>query len=119
MYDSLTDNRTETAMTQTQRLEFMINYLLNESGQSDAVPVPDGDAERKRLLRSLMNIRPPRLIGIEFLRVQDAYLTEEVRAKGITDSDTLPVSPVDNRLVLWRGDITTLKTDAIVNAANQ
>lgn len=106
-------------MTQTQRLEFMINYLLNESGQSDAVPVPDGDAERKRLLRSLMNIRPPRLIDIEFLRVQDAYLTEEVREKGITDSDTLPVSPVDNRLVLWRGDITTLKTDAIVNAANR
>lgn len=119
LYDSLTDNRTEAAMTQTQRLEFMINYLLNESGQSDAVPVPDGDAERKRLLRSLMNIRPPRLIDIEFLRVQDAYLTEEVREKGITDSDTLPVSPVDNRLVLWRGDITTLKTDAIVNAANR
>lgn len=80
-------------MTQTQRLEFMINYLLNESGQSDAVPVPDGDAERKRLLRSLMNIRPPRLIDIEFLRVQDAYLTEEVREKGITAVIRYPYPP--------------------------
>lgn len=80
-------------MTQTQRLEFMINYLLNESGQSDAVPVPDGDAERKRLLRSLMNIRPPRLIDMEFLRVQDAYLTEEVRAKALLTVIRYPYPP--------------------------
>lgn len=50
--------------------------------------------------------------------MQDEYLSEEVKKKGITDSNTLPVSPINNRLVLWRGDITALKIDAIVNAAN-
>ena len=105
-------------MTQTERLLFLINYLLNEDDRLKSMDIPEDDAERKRLLRSLMNIRPPRPIGTEFLKVQDEYLNEEVKKKGITDSDTLPVSPINNRLVLWRGDITTLKADAIVNAAN-
>lgn len=80
--------------------------------------ISDNAEEQKRLLRSLMNIRSPRPIGTEFLRVQDEYLNEEVKEKGITDSDALPISPINNHLVLWRGDITTLKIDAIVNAAN-
>ncbi len=105
-------------MTQTERLLFLINYLLNEGDRLKSMDIPEDDAERKRLLRSLMNIRPPRPIGTEFLKVQDEYLNEEVKKKGITDSDTLPVSPINNRLVLWCGDITTLKADAIVNAAN-
>ena len=80
--------------------------------------IPENTEEQKRLLRSLMNIRSPRPIGEEFLKVQDEYLSVEVKEKGITDSDTLPVSPAHSRLILWRGDITTLKVDAIVNAAN-
>ena len=94
-------------MTQTERLLFLINYLLNEGDRLKSMDIPEDDAERKRLLRSLMNIRPPRPIGTEFLKVQDEYLNEEVKKKGITDSDTLPVSPINNRLVLWCGDITT------------
>lgn len=50
--------------------------------------------------------------------LQDGYLSEEVSMRGITDSTALEASPLDDRLVLWRGDITTLKIDAIVNAAN-
>lgn len=65
-----------------------------------------------------MNIRPPHPIDDRFLALQDEYLSEEVAEKGITDSALLPASPLDSRLVLWRGDITTLKIDAIVNAAN-
>lgn len=38
------------------------------------------------------------------------------RRKGITDINDL--SPVQLGLYLWQGDITTLKCDAIVNAAN-
>ena len=106
-------------MTQNEKRIYLIRELLAEQPDYGDVEIPDNKEEQKQLLRSLMNVRPPRPAGKEFLRVQDAYLTEEVRAKGITDSDTLPVSPVDNRLVLWRGDITTLKTDAIVNAANR
>lgn len=105
-------------MTHGEKRIYLIKELLSEIPQYRDLEIPDNVQEQKRLLRSLMNIRPPRPIGTEFLMVQDEYLGEEVAEKGITDSDTLPVSSVDKRLVLWRGDITTLKIDAIVNAAN-
>ena len=63
-------------MTQAQRRAFLIKALLDErSGPRPAVP-PDEEG-RRRLLRSLMNVRPPRPIGEEFLSVQDEYLREE------------------------------------------
>lgn len=105
-------------MTQGEKRLYLIRELLSELPQYRDMEIPDNTEEQKRLLRSLMNIRPPRPIGKEFLKVQDEYLSAEVEEKGITDSDALPVSPANGRLVLWRGDITTLKADAIVNAAN-
>lgn len=105
-------------MTHSEKRLFLIKELLSELPQSKDMEIPKDIEEQKRFLRSLMNIRSPHPIGTEFLKVQDEYLSEEVKEKGIIDSNTLPVSPVNNRLVLWRGDITTLKIDAIVNAAN-
>lgn len=105
-------------MTHNEKLRFLIEYLLEESSQYKGMAIPADIEKQKRLLRSLMNIREAGPIGAEFLEVQDEYLREEVRAKGITNGDGLPVSSVNNRLVLWKGDITTLKVDAIVNAAN-
>ena len=72
--------------------------------------------EQKRLLRSLFNIRMPGSISEEFLRVQDEYLQEEIRQKGITD--LIELTPLHPGIFLWQGDITTLRCDAIVNAAN-
>ena len=63
-----------------------------------------------------MNIRLPRQVGEEFLKIQDEYLQEEIRRKGITETDSL--IPVQEEMYLWQGDITTLRCDAIVNAAN-
>lgn len=105
-------------MTHHERRQYLIQELLSELPEYRNLKIPDNAEEQKRLLRSLMNIRSPRPIGKEFLKVQDEYLRTEVEKKGITDGDTLPVSPVNSRLILWRGDITTLKVDAIVNAAN-
>ena len=105
-------------MTHSEKRKYLIKGLLSEFPQYNDLVIPDNEEAQKRLLRSLMNIRPPRPIGEEFLNIQDEYLSEEVAAKGVTDSATLPVSSMDSRLVLWRGDITTLKIDAIVNAAN-
>lgn len=105
-------------MTHKEKREFLIKELLAELPQYREMQIPTDENEQKRLLRSLMNIRSPRPISDSFLALQDEYLSEEVTEKGITDSILLPVSPLDNRLVLWRGDITTLKIDAIVNAAN-
>lgn len=106
-------------MIHSEKRLYLIKELLSELPQYRDMEIPDNTEEQKHLLRGLMNIRAPRPIGTEFLKVQDEYLSEEVREKGIIDSDTLPVSPFNNRLVLWRGDITTLKVDGIVNAANR
>lgn len=108
----------ENIMNQTERRLTLIKELLSELPQYKDMEIPKETAEQKRLLRSLMNIRPPRPVSPSFLALQDAYLKEEVEKKGITDSALLPPSPLDKRLVLWQGDITTLKVDAIVNAAN-
>lgn len=105
-------------MDQNERRNYLIQKLLEEQPAYQDLQIPAGEEDQKRLLRSLMNVRPPRPVSERFLAVQDEYLTEEVKKKGIIDSDSLPVSPEDPRLVLWRGDITTLKIDAIVNAAN-
>ena len=78
--------------------------------------IPADEDEQRQLLRGLMNIRAPQRIGADFLQVQDDYLKAETAAKGITDlADLTPIQP---ELYLWQGDITTLKCDAIVNAAN-
>lgn len=105
-------------MTHSKKRIYLIQELLSEQPQYRDIEIPNNVEEQKRLLRSLMNIRSPRPIGAEFLKVQDEYLSEEVKEKGIIDSNTLPASPINDRLILWRGDITTLKVDAIVNAAN-
>lgn len=101
-------------MEQEQRRIFLIRYLLAESNLQAAIP-PD-EASRKRLLRALFNVRMPRKADDAFLQVQDAYLQEELRERGITDAAAL--KPVAPDLFLWKGDITTLRCDGIVNAAN-
>lgn len=103
-------------MTQTQRLVFLIDYLRNESSELKSIDIPTQDAERKRLLRSLLNIRPPKTASQKFLEVQDAYLQEECTKKGVISLSDL--SQIQPGIYLWQGDITRLSTDAIVNAAN-
>ena len=105
-------------MDQIQRRLFLLNYLKKEQRALQNIPIPADARSQKRLLRSLMNIRPPHPVSSDFLQIQDEYLQEETAAKGVTDSALLPASPLEHRLALWRGDITTLKVDAIVNAAN-
>ena len=63
-----------------------------------------------------MNIRMPNQIDEKFLKIQDEYLSEELSNKTITSLKDL--SPVNGHIYLWKGDITTLEVDAIVNAAN-
>lgn len=105
-------------MTQDERRVYLIQNLLREQEQYCTLAVPQEGSEQKKLLRALMNVRMPRPISEEFLQVQDEYLQTERDRIGVTDSRDLPGAAVDDRLVLWQGDITTLKTDAIVNAAN-
>ena len=103
-------------MTQAERRIYLLRSLLREDPRYRDLPIPGDEAGQRRLLRSLMNVRPPRPVGEEFLAVQDAYLQEETARKGVTDLADL--TPVEPGIYLWQGDITTLKCGAIVNAAN-
>ena len=103
-------------MTQTERRLYLIQELLKEQPEYAGLKIPEDEDGQKRLLRSLVNIRMPRPASPDFLAVQDAYLKEEIRRKGITDIADL--QPVQDGVYLWQGDITTLRCDAIVNAAN-
>lgn len=103
-------------MNQTERRLFLIKNLISEQTQYQNIVIPEDEAEQKGLLRSLFNIRMPIPADNEFLAVQDAYLQEETKRKGITELSNL--QPIEKELYLWRGDITTLRCDAIVNAAN-
>lgn len=104
-------------MTQGERLEYLLHALLQEA-ELGPDELPAGENERRLLLRGLMNIRPPHPVDPDVLAVQDAFLQAELAEKRITDGHTLPPTGRDPRLSLWQGDITTLKADAIVNAAN-
>jgi len=103
-------------MTQTERRITLTKGLLSEQSQYRKMPIPHNEAEQRRLLRSLMNVRIPQRIGDDFLAMQDEYLREELARKGITDIANL--APIADGMYLWQGDITTLRCDAIVNAAN-
>lgn len=103
-------------MTQTERLTFLINYLISENSELKLIDIPAQDTARKRLLRSLMNIRPPKTVSKEFLDVQDAYLQEECTQKGVISLSDISIA--EPGIYLWQGDITRLSVDAIVNAAN-
>lgn len=97
-------------MTRAEQLDFLIRHLSPE------VKIPQSDGDKWRLFRSLVNLREPEPISEEFLRVQDAFLQAELKAKGITELSEL--SPISKNIYLWQGDITTLAADGIVNAAN-
>ena len=103
-------------MTQAERRLFLIQSLLKEKSEYRNISIPENANAQRHLLRALMNVRMPAPINREFLDVQDEYLQAEIAARGITDINEL--SPVKPGLYIWQGDITTLRCDAIVNAAN-
>ena len=105
-------------MNQTEKRCWLIKELQADMPEYGALTVPETPEEQKKLLRSLMNVRPPKPVSEAFLQVQDEYLREESRLRGMCDGMTLPGVKADERISLWKGDITALKVGAIVNAAN-
>lgn len=103
-------------MNQSEKRIYLIQELLKESDEYSRITIPKKTEEQKLLLRGLMNIRPPRKNNPDFQQIQDSYLTEETRQKGIVTLEEL--SPIQPGIYVWQGDITTLQCDAIVNAAN-
>lgn len=107
-------------MERFEKIQYLNQILLDEMPeyQPQAARFPREDAAQRRLLRSLMNVRPPRPLNPRFLQVQDELLSAEREAKGVVEADSLPATAANPRIALWRGDITRLAVDAIVDADN-
>lgn len=103
-------------MNQNERCGWLIRGLLEEQGLENQIDMPTDLLSRKQLLRALMNVRPPKPVDSKWLEIQDAYYQEELRNSAIIDAAALP--EIIPGISLWRGDITKIKVDAIVNAAN-
>lgn len=93
-------------MNRIDNIDYCIHYLLQQNHVE--ADVPTSLVEKQRLLRALMNVWNPQPLCDEFLQAQDAELQAQLQDKGVVEPEG----------ILWQDDITCLKVDAIVNAAN-
>ena len=93
------------------RLDTLIKTLIAEDPQFSELQIPNDLQGKRDLFRALRNVRMPKPVNEEFLRLQDEELQEQLNEKGVVELPDLPMH-------IWQGDITRLKVDAIVNAAN-
>lgn len=93
------------------KLEYLIKTLNSN------VAIPQDKKGEEDLLRTLMNVWEVEELPDEFYRLQDEYLQEKLAQTELTNLEQL--TEVEKNIYLWQGDITTLKVDAIVNAANK
>ncbi len=100
------------------KIDFLLEILINERNNHENIKIPKSYGEKRRLLRALMNIRPPNPISDEFIKVQNSFLRFEIESRGIAKLSEIQECPNIENVSLWKGDIALLKVDAIVNAAN-
>ena len=105
------------------RLDYLIQYLINEDPQYSELQIPETEQGKRDLFRALRNVREPKPVSEEFLRLQDEELQAQLQEKGIVELDDCRdaihrVRIGNTELSLWQGDIIRLRVDAIVNAAN-
>lgn len=110
---------------QKDRLDYLVEEFKEDSYEYKDLAVPEDTEGKRRILRSLMNIRMPKEIDADVIKVQDEYLSERAAEKGIVDLSDIPTvadqggdSSFADKIAIWQGDITRLSVDAIVNAAN-
>ncbi|KQY94732.1 Appr-1-p processing protein [Paenibacillus sp. Root52] len=117
-----------TEASKEEIIDTLLTHLLEEFSNLQHVSIPSEYAEKRELLRGLMNLRKPAPVPVAFQREMDSLLQKELGEKVIVRSDQLnpisylfPESSIEHadQLFVWQGDITQLQVDAIVNAANE
>lgn len=103
-------------VTQEERLDYLVEIFKRDSDDYKDLEIPKNVEEKRRVLRSLMNIRMPKEMDLAVISVQDDYLKERINENGIVKLSEIPI--VRDGISIWQGDITRLAVDAIVNAAN-
>ena len=103
-------------MTQNERLDYLVEAFKADSGEYRNLRTPKDTEGKRRILRSLMNIRMPGEMDEGVVEIQDDYLQERIRENGIVELSDIP--EIRDGISIWQGDITRLRVDAIVNAAN-
>ena len=103
-------------VTQEERLDYLVEIFKRDSDDYKDLEIPKNVEEKRRVLRSLMNIRMPKEMDLAVISVQDDYLKERINENGIVKLSEIPIAR--DGLSIWQGDITRLAVDAIVNAAN-
>ncbi len=101
-------------LVRMRNLDMMCRMLMRDIGEAYAIP--DDLKGKQQTLRGLMNMRYPVAMDPEFLAAQDKELRMQRKEKGEVSFDA--IASEEDSLVLWQGDITRLRVDAIVNAAN-
>ena len=103
-----------------EKLDFLIDYLIKENKNTNIKEIPQNISDKKRLYRLLCNIRNPLPISKEYIKIENEFLKEENKEKGIIDSKNITsfTKYRETQICLCQGDITTLKVDTIINAAN-
>ena len=114
--NGMNENSMNEKRTQDQRLDYLVEEFKTDSVEYKNLRTPKDTIGKRRILRSLMNIRMPGKMDPAVLAVQDAYLQERIRENGIVELADIP--EIRDGISIWQGDITRLAVDAIVNAAN-
>ena len=118
-------------VNRTENLDYILRQLMTDDGQQYAIPATLRD--KQRMMRALMNIRQPIAASNEFLEAQNQELQMQAEERGVVTLESIAEAnsklsaracsldlsrTLNSQLFLWQGDITRLKVDAIVNAAN-
>jgi O-acetyl-ADP-ribose deacetylase (regulator of RNase III) len=120
--DAAFDRRVESRYGRSILLRELAGWLLADAGWT--TDVPPGDPERRQLIKKLLTVRPPRPIPAAILDFLDQLFGEEAAEREVTHLDAVLFGSQDATRVrhteirIWRGDVTQLAADAIVNAAN-
>ena len=105
-------------MDKDAMITYLIGELKKENLELHDLIIPEELEEKQKLLRALFNTRKPMAASTQFLTIQDLYLQVRKGERGFVQLSSLQPIPQDDRIYLWKGDITRLEVDAIVNAAN-